>query len=445
MLDEWLTIFLLPRMWLPFPKVPQRFAIAFLAGLLLVQILGMAVWWLNWPQLNPTVLSFVVPLDEATAWQPLIADFEAQNPDIRLELVEGTYNTDQVKAIYTADLSSGNPQHDLVYMDVIWLPWFASEGWLQALSDVLPAEELAAFLPSELAAGRYQETLYRLPFRADLGLLFYNPTLLAELAAEPAQTFDELVAQSQAIQDQGAAAWGYLWQGREYEGLVANFVEVLAGHGGFWIEPGTGEVGLDRAAAIAAATFLTDTIRQGVSPQLVTSYSETESFNQFLAGQSLYVRNWPYFWQQAHASDVPWAGQVGLASVVASGDRSPQACRGGWGFGIAQNAAHPEAARRAIAFFTSAAAQRQFVLDSGHLPSREALYADPDIVAQYPFFPEMLTALQNQSVFRPQIPQYDEASRILQAALWQALIGEISPEAAMQTAATATRELLTGG
>lgn len=436
-----LAEFMRPR----FFKVPQRWAIAFLAGLLLVQLLGVAVWWVRWPQLTPTVLSFVVPLDEAAAWQPLIAEFEAQNPDVRLQLVEGTYNTDQVKAIYTADLSSGNPQHDLIYMDVVWLPWFASEGWLQDLSAVLPAAELAAFLPSEVAAGRFQDTLYRLPFRADLGLLFYNPALLAALGAAPAQTFEDLMAQSQASQAQGVTPWGYLWQGREYEGLVANFVEVLAGYGGFWIEPSTGAVGLDRAEAIAAATFLTDTIRQGVTPQLVTSYSETESFNQFLEEQSLYVRNWPYFWQSAKASESSLAGSVGLASVVAASDRPPRACRGGWGFGIAQNAAHPEAARRAIAFFTSAAAQRQFVLDSGHLPSRAALYADPAIVAQYPFFPEVLAALQTQSVFRPQIPQYDQVSRILQAALWQALIGEITPEAAMQTAATATRELLADG
>ena len=150
-------------MRLPF-KVPNRVAIAFLAGLLLVQLLGLAVWWVRWPQLTPTVLSFVVPLDEAAAWQPLIAEFEAENPGIRLQLVEGTYNTDQVKAIYTADLSSGNPQHDLIYMDVIWLPWFASEGWLQDLSDLLPDEALAEFLPSELAAGRYKDTLYRIPF-----------------------------------------------------------------------------------------------------------------------------------------------------------------------------------------------------------------------------------------------------------------------------------------
>ena len=250
------------------------------------------------------------------------------------------------------------------------------------------------------------------------------------------------MAQSQAVQAQSPVPWGYLWQGREYEGLVANFVEVLAGYGGFWIDPSTGEVGLDRAAAIAAATFLADTIRAGVSPQLVTSYGETESFNQFLDGQSLFLRSWPYFWQQANESDLALQGQIGLASVVAAADRTPQACRGGWGFGIAQNAAHPEAARRAIAFFTSANAQRQFVLDSGHLPSRTALYDEPAIVAQYPFFPEVLDALQNHSVFRPQIPQYDQASRILQTHLWQVLVGEATAETAMREAAAETLQLL---
>lgn len=429
-------------MRLPSFKIPNRLAIAFLAGLLLVQVLGLAVWWVSWTRSGPTPLSFVVPLDEAAAWQPLVADFRAQNPDIRLELVAGDYNTDQVKAIYTADLSSGSPQHDLVYMDVVWLPWFASEGWLQELSDLLPEEELAEFLPSELAAGRYQDTLYRLPFRADLGLLFYNQGLMADLGLEPAQTFDELMAQSQRVQAQSPVPWGYLWQGRRYEGLVANFVEVLAGYGGFWIEPSTGTVGLDQAAAIAAATFLADTIDQGVSPQLVTSYGETESFSQFLAGQSLFVRNWPYFWKRAHQTDSPLAEQVGLASVVAAADRAPQGCRGGWGFGVAQNAAHPDAARRAIAFFTSAAAQQQFVLDSAHLPSRTDLYTEPQIMAQYPFFPEVLAALENNSVFRPQIPQYDQVSGILQRYLWQVLVGDATAEDAMRAAAADTRDLL---
>ncbi|MBD2109310.1 ABC transporter substrate-binding protein [Nodosilinea sp. FACHB-13] len=429
-------------MRLPPFKIPNRLAIAFLVGLLLVQFLGLAVWWVSWPSLSPTTLSFVVPLDEVVAWQRLVADFNEQNPDIRLELVQGDYNTDQAKAIYSADLSSGSPQYDLVYMDVVWLPWFASKGWLQDLSDLLPEEELAKFLPSELAAGRYQDTLYRLPFKADLGLLFYNKALMVELGIEPAQTFEELMTQSQQAQAQNLVSWGYLWQGRSYEGLVVNFVEVLAGYGGFWIEPSTGTVGLDQEEAIAAATFLADTIRQGVSPQLVTSYGETESFSQFLAGQSLFVRNWPNFWKRANQDDSLLAGQVDLASVVAAAGRAPQGCRGGWGFGIAQNTAHPKEARRAIAFLTSAAAQEQFVLDLAHLPSRTDLYTEPKIVAQYPFFPEVLEALESNSVFRPQIPQYDQASKILQVHLTKVLGGGATAEDAMRAAALETGELL---
>ncbi len=76
---------------------------------------------------------------------------------------------------------------------------------------------------------------------------------------------------------------------------MANFVEVLAGYGGFWIEPSTGSVGLDQAAAIASPTFLADTIRQGVSPQMVTSYGETESFGQFWGGKAYSCETGPLF------------------------------------------------------------------------------------------------------------------------------------------------------
>ncbi|MEB3214560.1 MAG: extracellular solute-binding protein, partial [Leptolyngbyaceae bacterium] len=216
-------------------------------------------------------------------------------------------------------------------------------------------------------------------------------------------------------------------------------------YGGFWINPDTREVGLDQAKAIAAATFLANTLRQNVSPQVVVSYSETESLDQFLKGEGLFMRNWPYFWKIANQSDSPLQGQVGLTSVVTAADRLPRACRGGWGFGIAQNASHPEAARAAVSFFTSASVQRQFAINAGYLPSRTALYADPELRAEYPFLPEVLETLENHSVFRPQIPQYDQASRILQAHLWQVLNENATAADAMQAAAAETRDLLQQG
>ncbi len=441
-------------MWLRVFKVPRKFAIAFLTGLLLVQLIGLTFFGLSFFQASLTDLQtttvkvlFAAPLDEGAVWAELIDSFNNQNSDIEIDIVTGDYNTDQVKAIYTADLSGESSQYDLVYMDVIWLQWFADEGWLQDLSDLLTQEEQAAFLESELAAGYYQDRLYRIPFRADIGQMFYNTELMAELGVEPARTFDELMAQSQALKAQNPNALGYLWQGQKYEGLIANFVEVLAGYGGFWINPETGEVGLNRPEAIQAATFLANTIREGVSPQQVTGYSETESLDKFMEGESLYVRNWPSFWKNLQEGGSSLSeDQVNLAPVVAAsaigGDNS-QACRGGWGFGIAKNAAHPEAARRAIKFLTSAAAQRQFVLNSAHLPSRSALYNDDEIVDRYPLFPEMLERLDNNSDFlRPQIPEYDEVSGILQEHLWQVLVGDVTAEQAMQAAAEETQNKL---
>lgn len=425
-------------------KSRRTFVVALLSGLLIVQLLGLGVWWLAWSQGQPTILPLVVPLDEADDWGGVIAAFEAENPDIRLELVQGSYDTDQVKAIYSADLSTGTPQHDLIYMDVIWTPWFASEGWLHDLSDQFSPLELDGFLASELSAGRYQGGLYRMPFRADVGLLLYDTSLLERVDDAPPDDLADLVRDARAVQRQNATSWGYLWQGREYEGLVTNFVEVLYGYGGFWIDSDTQEVGLDQEAAIAAANFLASTIQQEISPPFVTSYSETESFNQFVAGESLFLRSWTYFWQKANRNDSPLQGKVGVASIVAAANQTARACRGGWGFGLAQNAAHPEEAKRAISFLTSATAQRDFVLASGHLPSRVALFEDAEILEKYPFFPDVLEDLEQNSVFRPQIPQYDQVSRILQSHLWQMLTEQTTPEAAMQAAATETRQLLAG-
>ncbi|NEQ28568.1 MAG: extracellular solute-binding protein, partial [Microcoleus sp. SIO2G3] len=62
----------------------------------------------------------------------------------------------------------------------------------------------------------------------------YRKDLLEQAGYEPPETFEELVNISQDLQGKKAARWGYVWQGRQYEGLSAMFVEILDGFGGFW-------------------------------------------------------------------------------------------------------------------------------------------------------------------------------------------------------------------
>jgi len=57
------------------------------------------------------------------------------------------------------------------------------------------------------------------------------------------------------------------------------------------------------------------------------------------------------------------------------------------------------------------------------------LFADPEIVAKYGHYPQLLEVVQS-AVLRPPIAQYAQASDILQRYL-SALTNQLSPETAM--------------
>lgn len=412
----------------------------------ILQILILLIFFITWPAAPPVKLTLVVPAFEATYWSSLINDFEAENPGIQISLEELANRqgdlTEKLKEFHTINLGTENP-YDLIYMDIIWVSEFAENGWLMDLSEQIPSGELAKFLESDVAAGRYNSGLYRIPFRSDIGLLYYRKDLLEQAEYQPPETFQELLQISQALQKQGIVKWGYLWQGRQYEGLSAMFVEVLHGYGGFWINPKTREVGLDRPEAIAAVRFLVRTIEEKISPEEVISYSEDESLAQFYQGNAAFLRGWPYMWATANAKGSPIQGKVGIQPMrLQSGNGRGGGCNGSWGLGIAKTSKHPDEAWRAIAYLTSARSQRQFILKTGYVPSRKALLSDPELVGKYRHFQQLSKAVQ-QPILRPPISEYDGASRILQRYLNEALMKQRSPEQAMKAAAVETRQLLT--
>lgn len=389
---------------------------------------------------QPVTLNLLMTAPDAQPWQQgIVKDFETENPGIRINILEGPNATNLIEDLYTSAFLLGDSPYDLINMDVIWASKFAAAGWLLDLSDQVTPQELAAFSTKDVEGGRYEGRLYRLPIRSDVGMLYYRTDLLKAAGFEPPETFSDLIKISQALQQK--TNWGYLWQGRQYEGLVAMFIEVLEGYGGFWVNQDTLEVGLDRLETLQAITFLRDTIKQGISPPGVTTYQEEETRRLFQSGQAAFLRSWPYVWPLANADTSPLKGKIGIKPMVHAPGQTGGACLGGWGLGIAKSTRHPEAAWKAIQYFTSRKAQRRFILQAGYVPSRRELFTDPEIVAKYPYFPQLLEVVQ-KAVLRPPIAQYAQASDILQRYLSAALTNRLSPERAMKAAAQETRRLL---
>lgn len=408
-------------------------AIAAFAGVILYGVVAFSQ--------QPVRLTMLTSALDAAQERHIVEAFEAEHPNIRINVVEGPNASNLIEDLYTSSFLLGDSPYDLVMMDIVWLPKFAAASWLMDLSDRVPESTLEEFLPVTVEGSRFEDKLYRMPVRTDVGMLYYREDLLEQIGAQPPETFSELLSISEQLQESGEVDYGFVWQGRQYEGLATVFVEVLEGTGGFWIDPDTLEVGLDRPETVDAIEFLRTTVAQGMSPPGVTTYQEEEARRLFQSGDAAFMRNWPYALPLAEAEDSVIQNRVGIKTMVHEPNEDSGGCLGGWGIGISNTTVHPDEAFVFAEYYSSEEAQRSLAFENGYLPTRRSLYTDPQLVEKYSYFPEMLDVVQ-EAVLRPQVAQYAQASDILQRYLSAALTGRMTPEDAMQSAADETRTLL---
>lgn len=383
-------------------------------------------------------LSVLMSPDTEGTWRQLFEAFNRQHPNIRVKLVEGPAATNSREDQYVTSFLSGSVTYDLVYADVVWIPKFADAGWLEDLTDRLTPQQQERFIAGTIEGSKYNGRIYRVPMQADAGLLYYRKDLLEQAGEQPPQTFDDLVRIASKLQDPGAQLAGFVWQGRQYEGLVCNYLEVLTGFGGTWIDPQTNQVGLDQQPAIDAAEFLRACIHtHSITPPGVTTYAEEESRQIFHSGNAVFLRNWPYVWPLSQRDDSPIRGKVGMVPMPANAGGKHAATLGGWGFAIAKGSQHKEAAWTFIQWITDLP-QVQRVHDAyGIVPALKEFYEKHED----PAWKELYVVLQN-TVPRPATPAYAQASDILQRHLSAVLTGRSSAEEAMKAAAEQTRALL---
>ncbi|MBI4482323.1 MAG: ABC transporter substrate-binding protein [Acidobacteria bacterium] len=383
------------------------------------------------------VISALMHVDITGAWHELVARFNEENPDVEMHYIEGPWSTDTREALYTTSFLAGESPYDMVFMDVIWVPKFAAAGWLEDLTDWLPPEQWKEFLPGDLEGSKHQGRIYRVPMYSDVGMLFYRRDLLEAAGLEPPTTWQDLIVMAQKLQ-KPPQLWGYVWQGKQYEGLSCNLLEVLQGFGGSWVDPVTQEVGLDQPEAAAALQLMHDLIhKHKISPPGVTTYQEEEARQIFQSGNAVFQRNWPYAWVLAHQEQSPVKGKVGMAPMVSQKGQDGSGAQGGSGFGIYKYSKHKRAAWRFIVFATSSRAQKFLHLQEGRIPTRHALFRDPDLLEKSPHLSTVYQAFQNTAL-RPPLPNYAQLSDIVQRHASAALTGKVPVREALRRASAET-------
>ena len=403
-----------------------RRTLAALLGLTLLFSFGLA--WSGQRQIQKVNILMPAPFADATA--ELVQRFNRDHRgSIALQVTRGPRDTEAISDLAISSLLLGRPPFDALLMDVTWLAKYAAAGWLEPLDSFFDSEEIDALVEGARLGNHYDGVLYRWPLIADVGLLYWRKDLMDT----PPRTPDQLSGLGSQLIADGAVNTGFVWQGRQYEGLSCDFVEMLSAFGGSWLNPQSGEPSLDSPEAQEAVAWMRSLINEGISPKAVTNYSESESLQAFKAGDAALMRNWPYAWAELQKPDSAVRGQVGVTLMVSNeGDRSA-ATLGSWGLSLLKGSDHPEAVIEAIRFLTSREAQRERFRNQGYTPTDRSLFRDPEMLELSPILPDLEQALSH-AVPRPPTPLYAQLSDVLQRQLSSVLTDDVAIEQAMTKA-----------
>ena len=382
-------------------------------------------------------VSFLMAAPFADATQDLVKQFNQEHRGvINLKVIRGPLETEAMSDLAISSLLLGKAPFDVLLMDVTWLPKYAAAGWMVPLEDYFNDNDINELATGAREGNSYNDHLYRWPLTADMGLLYYR----TDLMDQPPETPEDLILMSQSLQKNQKVDWGYVWQGRQYEGLSCVYLEMIDGFGGDWLQTSTNQIGLNSTPGVEAAAWLQDLIDQGVSPEAVTNYAESEALQSFKVGDSAFMRNWPYAWAELQKSDSAVKGNVGITTMVAEPGHST-ATLGSWGLAVLQGSSHVEASIEAIRFLTSESAQKELFLKYGYTPTQQRVFDDPQLLQESPILAEFGNALKVAKP-RPQTPLYAQISDVLQRQLSSILTREQTPQLGMDIADINTKQIL---
>jgi trehalose/maltose transport system substrate-binding protein len=358
-----------------------------------------------------------------------------------VEVVSTPNSSTERLALYQQLLAAGAGDIDVFQIDVIWPGMLASH-----LVDLRPliGDSAEQHYPAMVRNNTVGDRLVAMPWFASVGVLYYRQDLLAAHGVAVPDSWPALTEAATRIQDTERASgnggmWGYVWQGRAYEGLTCNALEWVASAGGGTVVDRDGQVTVNNPRAVAAVDQAAAWVDR-ISPPGILNYAEEEARGVFQSGNAVFMRNWPYAWALAQSADSPVRGRVGVAPLPGGVLGDSAATLGGWQLAVSRYSEHPTIAADLVRYLTSAQEQKRRAIAASLNPTIPALYADPDVLAAAPFFAD-LQDIMRQAVARPSSvtgSRYNQVSNAFWSAVHQVLSGK---QPAAQSLAALERRL----
>lgn len=391
---------------------------------------------------SPIELTFTFAPDPSGSMQAMIEAFNAEHEgQIQVAWREMAQETDAYRAQLESEFLVQSSEIDVIGADVIWTAPFAYRNWVRDLSPrFYDAYSVDDFLDASVASTAYRNRIWGVPWFSAAGMLYYRRDLLeASGFQSPPATWDELKSQALKVKQDAGIPHGFVFQGGDYEGGVTNCLEYLWSAGGRVMTQNVSNAGAFGVSTMAPNVITIDSedsvegfniarsmIADDVAPEDVATFNEQESLDVFLAGEAVFMRNWPFAYALLGKNGAKVGpDQVGIAPVPAAAEGGRHfSCLGGWNLMINRFSNNPDAAWQFIRYATSPDVQRNRAIEGGFMPTLKGLYKDPAILEQVPVVAKAAEVFEETRI-RPVTPFYPDISRRIAIVFNRVLRGEL--------------------
>ncbi|WP_119272538.1 ABC transporter substrate-binding protein [Taklimakanibacter deserti] len=277
--------------------------------------------------------------------------------------------------------ASGAAPWDITY-NCGWVPEFQS--FLTPYADSLPKALVDDLPPSSFATTTIDGKRYGAVFTLSLLTLFYNKEQLEQAGfKEPPKSWDELKACAKELTKDGR--FGFVLNYGDPAGIggTASYWMVFLQQAGGKMYGEDGLPVFKSDEGVAALQMMVD-LMPSTDPGSISYAGINDATNVLLAGRAGMMMNWPFMWNAG--SDPKQSQIVGkLASaVLPAGPKGSASIDGTDAWTITKASKNQEKAQKLIEFYLDAEVQKRQVLDTGWLPIRLSVLADPEVQAKAP-------------------------------------------------------------
>jgi multiple sugar transport system substrate-binding protein len=342
---------------------------------------------------------------------------------------------------------------DVVYMDIAYMPEFASAHLLSDMTSYLRNGREQRFDEQMMQTVKYEDRLWGVPKQLDGGVLFYRSD---KVPKPPGSWQDVFRASIPGIAPASGKPEkpGLRLPLEMYEGLTVVVLELAYAAGANSIVDG-GRARVDQPEVLEVLKALRDAIADRALPRTGVDSKETGTLDVFRIGNAKFMRNWVV--AESRITDEIGrspilkriAGRIKIVSLPPWKGGARVGILGGHDLVIPRSSKNPDGALKLVSFLTSDEQLRRDALKGSLAPPLDGWTSDESIQGS----PALVALAATDLRLRPLIPQYARVSREIGDTVGRLLDvrgrAQAPDDAALQAALSAidrrVQELLTDG